>query len=402
MNRLRCALVAVATCSLMALGCPEKKVEPPKPVAQATPEAPKPPSPPPAAEPRAVKECAAPVELTPPAEVKVGERAARSFGYKLSLLDPDADGSVRLGVLGPINEDSGQNLLTLKKYLKFFQEEKVDAILVSGDVGEVAEGIARGLKVLAESKLPLLVIAGNRECRAVYTDGLNQLKKDFSNVINMNEVRAVEMPELSVVSLPGYHDPNYINCSTGCRYFKSTVDEVIRMAKESKGPVLLLAHGPPHGEGSQALDWAPGGNVGDSEINRAIKEGHVALGVFSNIKEAGARASSDPEGTTQVRPGAPSKTLYLNPGPADTVGWPMNDGSTSVGLAAVLSVKQGQASYKIYRAKPLTTAEKAEAKKLDPPQRPEGGESEPSTEAPAAGKGSAPEAQKAPPGEPGN
>jgi Icc-related predicted phosphoesterase len=317
-----------------------------------------------------MKECAAPLEPAPASEVKVGDRTAQSLGYKLTFTEKDADGALVLGVLGPINEDSGQNMLTLRKYLKFFQDEKADAIVVTGDVGEVADGIARVLKGLGESKLPVLVIAGNRECRAEYTDGVNAARKDYSNIVNMNEFRAVELGGAMLVSLPGYHDPNYINCVTGCRYFKTTVDEVIRIAKDSQVPTVLVAHGPPHGDSSQSLDHASsGGTVGDEEINRAIREGKIPFGLFSNIKEAGARATSDPGGTTQLKPATPSKTLYLNPGPADTVGWEMNDGSKSAGMAAVFTLKDGQGSFKLFKAKPLTAAEKAEAKKLAPPTR---------------------------------
>ncbi len=356
------------------VGCPEKKPAEPEPPKQATAvvEAPKPPPPPEVKEPRAEAECAAPIELKPPTEVKIGDRTATSKGYKLVFADKDSDGALTLGVLGPLNEDSGANMLAVRKYLKFFQDEKVDAIVVTGDSGEVADGIARILKPLAATKLPLFVIAGNRECRAEYTDGVNQVKKEFTNVVNMNEVRAVEFPEATLVSLPGYHDPNYLHCATGCRYYKSTVDEVVRLAKEAKSPVVLVAHDTPRGEGSQALDYARDGNVGDPEINRAIAEANIPFGVFSNIKEAGARATLDPAGTTQHKVGAPAKTLYLNPGPADAIGWEMNDGSKSVGLAATLTIKDGQASYKLFRNKPLTAAEKAEAKKLEPPPRPDG------------------------------
>lgn len=373
MNSRHFAL-AITTLGL-AIGlwaCTEKKAEPPPPpppVAAPTPEPVRPPETP---EPVAVKECAAPIDVVPPTELKVGDRTAKSTGYKLSFADKDADGTLRLAVLGPVNEDSGQNLINLRKYLKFFAEEKADAIVVTGDVGEVAVGITRVLTALAESKLPVLVVAGNRECRAEYTDGVAAAQKTASNVINMNQFRAVEFPEATLVSLPGYHDPNFITCATGCRYFKSTVDEVIRVAKESTSPVVLVAHGPPHGDGSQALDYASaGGNVGDEQINRAISEGKISFGVFSNIKEAGARATSDAAGTTMVKAEALSPSLYLNPGPADSVGWEMNDGTKSVGLAAVVSLKDGQASYKLFRAKALTAAEKAEAKKLDPAPRAE-------------------------------
>jgi hypothetical protein len=49
----------------------------------------------------------------------------------------------------------------------------------------------------------------------------------------------------------------------------------------------------------------------------------------------------------------------------------MNDSSKSVGMAAIFSVKDGLGSFKMLRLKPPTAADKAEAKKLDPPAREE-------------------------------
>lgn len=399
LSRRGATVVGLVVLALTVSGCPEKKTEQPK---SATPvaEAPKPPPTPVVEEQRAVKECAAPIDLAPAAEVKIGARSAQASGYKLAFTDKDADGAVSFGVLGPMNEDSGLNMVALKKYVKFFQDEKVDAILVTGDVGEVADGIARVLKVLAETKLPVLAVVGNRECRAEFTDGVASAQKDFSNIVNLNQVRAVEFPELTLVSLPGYHDPNYISCATGCRYFKSTIDEVARVAKEAKTPVLLVSHGPPHGSSKESLDYASaGGNVGDEEINRAIKDGNIAFGAFSNIKEGGARATADAAGTQLVKADVWAKTLYMNPGPADTFGWEMNDGTTSNGMAAVLTFKDGQARYRLYRNKAPTPAEKAEAAKLEPPAR---GKVEEKTEAPPAPPAPSPGGAAAPPpGQPG-
>ena len=258
-------------------------------------------------------------------------------------------------------------MVALKKYVKFFADEKADAIIVTGDVGEKASSITRVLNVLSETKLPIFVIIGNRECRAEFTDGVAASKKDHSNIVNLNEVRAIEFPELTIVSLPGYHAPDYIQCATGCRYFKSTLDEVVRVAKDSKVPVMLVSHGPPRGSSNQALDYASaGGNVGDENINKAIGEGAISFGVFSNIKEAGGRGAADPAGATLVKEGAPSKTLFYAAGPADTFGWELNDGNKAVGMAAVVSIKDGQATFKNLRLKAPTAAEKAEAKKLEP------------------------------------
>jgi Icc-related predicted phosphoesterase len=298
---------------------------------------------------RALKECAAPLEDAPPVAVQIGARAASLAGYKLSFKGTSPNGQIVFGVLGPINEDSSSNVLALKKYLKFFADQRADAILVTGDVGEVASGIAHVLKVLASSKVPVLVVAGNRECRGDFTEGVAQAQQEFKNVINLNLVREVQFAEATVVSLPGYHDPDYINCATGCRYYPSTVEEVVQLARSATSPVVLVSHGPPRGEGSQALDFAiAGGNVGDAEINRAIRDGRIPFGVFSNIKEAGGRATDLP-GTTVVPANTPAPSFFVNPGPADSTAWEMNDGTKSVGMAAVVTIKAGQGSWKPFR-----------------------------------------------------
>src|SRR5258708_39917886 len=122
---------------------------------------------------------------------------------------------------------------------------------------------------------------------------------------------------------------------------------------------MLISHGPPRGEGSQALDYAiSGGNVGDPEINRAIREGNIAFGAFSNIKEAGARAADLP-GTTVIPPSTPAKALFLNPGPADTMRWEMNDGNKSYGMAAGLPIAGVRAVWKWFRVQQLTSPEKS-------------------------------------------
>ncbi len=308
-------------------------------------------SPPPPAEPRAHKECAAPIEDAPAVPMQIGARRAKLAGYQLSFEGPSPRGQLVFGVLGPINEDSAPNAAALKRYLKFFAEQKADAILVSGDVGEVAGGIAHVLKLLASSSLPVLVVVGNRECRADFAAGVAEAQKEFNNVINMNQVREVEFPGATVISLPGYHDPNFINCAAGCRYYPSTVDEVVQLARSAKNPVVLVSHGPPRGEGSQALDYAiSGGNVGDPQINRAIADASIQFGVFSNIKEAGARAT-DLAGTTVVATETSASSLFLNPGPADTTAWQMNDGTKSAGMASVLVIRDGKGSWKMFRIK---------------------------------------------------
>lgn len=355
--------------ALLGSGCHEtrpdaKPTQSPPPPAAAAPAAEPTPPPPPE---RAEAACAAPIATGAAHTLTVGSRAATVNGAQLSFADKSPDGKLTLGVLGPINEDSGANLLALQKYIGFFAKEHASAIVVTGDVGESQASITRVLEKLASSKLPVLVVIGNRECQSDFTDGVAAAQAKNPNIINLDTTRVVSFPEATLVSLPGYHDPNFISCAKGCRYYKSTVDEVITTAKASKAPVVLVSHGPPHGQGSQALDYAPnaGGNVGDPDVLRALRDGNIHFGLFSNIKEAGARAT-DAEGSTVIQPGTEAPALYLNPGPASTDDWKMNDGTVSHGFAATLTIDAQGGKWKPYRNAALTAAEKRQAKTLEP------------------------------------
>jgi len=180
----------------------------------------------------------------------------------------------------------------------------------------------------------------------------------------MNKVRHVAFDDADLLSLPGYHDRRYIHCASGCQYFKQDVAALKPLASEAKSPVVLLSHGPPKGSAPTAVDQATeAGNVGDSNLNALILEANIPFGVFANIKEAGGRAT-DLDGTNVIREETLADKLYLNPGPADAIAWAMNDGTQSVGMAAVLRIEGKQAKYKVFRAKELTAEEKAEAQKL--------------------------------------
>lgn len=375
MNLLRFStlLASVSAFSIAFVGCAEKKTEtasteakPPTPAAVA----PKPVVASPTG-PTAHVECAAPIELAPTQTLQVGDFQATSSGYKLKFNATDGDGTFIVGAVGPINDDSGQNLIALRKYIKHFRDEKVNVVVVTGDVGETAESIAHVLKELAVLKVPILTIIGNRECRTAFTDGVAMAQAEFSNVLNLNKYRVVEFPEMTFVSLPGYHNPEYINdkCASpdsACPYYKSTVEDVIRAAKEAGAPVALVSHGPPRGDNGQALDYAANNaNVGDPQINRAILEGNIPFGFFSNIKEAGGKATVNASGDKLLSPDTPSKTLYLNPGPADSFGWGMNDGTTSNGMVGVFKLNHGLASYSVLRLRPASKAEQLEATKLE-------------------------------------
>jgi Icc-related predicted phosphoesterase len=356
--RLRIGSVVLLVGAALAAmtGC-HKEAAPPAepPVAQAVtpPTPPTPaikPGPPAAGVGQAEPECAAAIVTEGEAKsVKIGGRAATETGTQLAFTEPDADGQLVLGVMGPFNEDSPANLAALQKYLAFFKQEHADALVVVGDTGEVETGIAHVLGELAASNLPVLVVVGNRECRADYSTAVHEVAAKHPNLVDMNQFRSVSFPEATLLSLPGYHDANFINCAKGCRYFQSTIDELVKSAQAAKSPVVVVSHGPPLGEGSQALDYAAAaGNVGDPSLRKAIQEAGISFGLFAHIKEAGAHAT-DLAGTTIVEQDHPSKVLFLNPGPANTAKWKMNDGTAGHGFAATFTLQNGAARWKLLR-----------------------------------------------------
>lgn len=365
----RRALVASAILSLLAAtACEEKKpAPPPKPVEKPTPPPAKPEDKASAASVpgKSDPECVGPVELGVPEKFKIGAKEATRNGYKLTLEPADADGEARLGVLANVKEDTGENLFNLERYLAWFKEQKAEAILVAGDSAETASGVERVLATIGKSGLPVLVIAGNRESKGEYLDGVAAARKTAPNIIDMNKVRFADLGTATVLSLPGYHDPRFLHSESGCQYHKDDVDGLAKLAAEAKSPVVLMSHSPPRGETKDAIDYATGaGNVGDPNINGALAK--IPFGVMANIHEAGGRAQSDAVGKGLVKENTPSDVLYLNPGPADSVRWTLNDGSESRGMAAMLVVKGKQASYTLLRAKALTEKEQADAKKLEP------------------------------------
>ena len=82
--------------------------------------------------------------------------------------------------------------------------------------------------------------------------------------------------------------------------------------------MALVSHGPPRGEGAEAIDRIyEHRNVGDPAMAAMIKELKIPFGFFGHILEAGGRATDDVG--NPIKPGHLSKSLFANAGSASAI-----------------------------------------------------------------------------------
>ncbi|MFO0724653.1 MAG: metallophosphoesterase [Myxococcota bacterium] len=323
-------------------------------------EAPKPP--PPAAKPEAPKEKPAEAKLADPAcvahwseegeakKIEVGAKTFELKGTKLTETSKDDDDQLTLGVVADIKEDTPENLANLEAIVKFMKEQKAEAIVVDGDLGDDKKQIENALAKLAESGLPVLAVIGNREGRGAFNEAVAAASARFPGVINLNQVRLVQFDDGALMSMPGYHNKVYIHAEDGCLYGPADLEASKPIVQAAKGKTLVLvSHGPPKQEGADALDRTlEQVNVGDPGLRDFLRDNNIKFGIFANIHEAGGRATNL-SGQVLVGEGKLVDELYLSTGPADSVRWTMNDGTESVGMGGVLSIKGDKAAYKVFR-----------------------------------------------------
>ena len=259
---------------------------------------------------------------------------------------------LKLGLLADVKEATPENMQNLRNLLAWFEQVKVDMIAILGDSGEAEADIVSTVGLVAASDRPTLVMMGNRESTTRYQSAMATLASTYPNVVDLNEVRRIDLVAVDLLSLPGYFNPDFIHAKDGCRYGATELAQLESLIDASDSPVVVLSHGGPLQSGSEALDLtSEQQHVGDPDLAALLAKKNVRFGAFANIHEAGGRGT-DLLGTARLPPKVRHKNLFVNPGPADAVMWAMNDGSKSVGMAAVLKVSKAGASYQLRRLKP--------------------------------------------------
>ena len=304
-------------------------------------------------------DCNGPFEHFSPVDVKEREgwRFEHSGGtVKVRRLTARVGRKPVLGLLAGIKDLEPETRAMLDIFLADFEKADVDAIVIGGDSSSEPDALDQILEYLGKAtNRPVLIVAGNMERGAALNYAiLKQRKAGATQLLNLDVIRRYDGDGVDVIGLGGYHDKAYLHLAGGCIYKEKDVEALERATAAADDAVVLLTHGPPRQKGQLALDYVPGAdNVGDPQLAALIAKAKISFGIHGHILEAAARGT-DAAG----RPLPPRKlhpALFVNQGSANPLPWKLNDGTTSYGLAALLTVDGKKASYEIIRgAKPRT------------------------------------------------
>jgi hypothetical protein len=307
-----------------------------------------PPQPPPARPPSSAKAAAKP-EPARSDPACIGPLEA-----PLKLRSPA--GALVVGVLSGLKNADDDNLDALRSLARALRERGAELLVANGDVGESSEVQVSLLGTLAATGLPVLVSPGNRELRADLDAAETELRRRGANLVDLSHTRAVDLGDALLVSLPGGFERRQVRSDGACLYVQRDCDALgqwLDKLPAGSPPVVLVAAVPPKGEGAKALDSSEGQNLGDPRLLALLTPQRAPFGLFGQVWESGGRAI-DGAGRPVAQKAAATQ-LYLNPGAADRTPWPMSDGTTEAGLAALFTIRGRSASYEVLRAQPKAT-----------------------------------------------
>jgi len=237
-----------------------------------------------------------------------------------------------LGVLGDTREALPATLEQLQRLAQQFRRASVSAVVVLGGIDTSFEGIKQVLAPLRAAG-PVLALPGDRESRSGFCAAA-----ETERATDLVRVRALDVGWIGLVAVPGYHLPHHLMArEQGCSYDDPDIRGLLDLVQQLPALRLLVAHGPPRGEGAQAVDRALGQvNIGDPLLRRLMQEAQIGFGLFAHVHESVGHATT--VDGARVRPMTWSSSLLLNVGAADSVPHENLDGSWSRGNAAIVEL----------------------------------------------------------------
>src|SRR5512140_1653702 len=259
----RSALSAAA--ALVLAGCREKAAPPPVP-------APAPAMPAPQPTPlRSDTACEAPFD-GPGAREKLREKR----------------GEVRIGVLAGLKDADEDNVAWLRKLVSELKNRGAEVLVADGDLGDNPDEQETLLGALAESGLPVIAVAGNREVRSDLDAAEAELRKKGARILDLSHTRVVELGDAAIVGRHGTFERRQLHADGACVYVQRDIEVLGAALDRLPPPVLLVMAVPPRGQDANALDVSDGQNVGDPRLAPLLRK--APFGVFAQVWEAGGRA----------------------------------------------------------------------------------------------------------------
>lgn len=288
--------------------------------------------------------------LEKPQSLTLAGKPYRHKGYTLEVQTNDGDAEVKIGVVSAIKDVTANTKANLKDAFDWFKAENVEWVVANGDLALDELDLEEVIELLGQSGLPVIIVLGNSESRGSWARAYNDRAKTYPNLVNGTWVRQIIADDVEFWTMPGYHDKQFVRQGAGCTYEKKHVDEVVQVLK-AKGDrqVVLISHGPPRGDTKDSLDFiAEKKNVGDPLLNTLLSKAAIRFGIFGHILEAGGRAV-DGDLKTPIPQKTMASSLMLNAGSLSADPWKMLDGTTSWGLASLITLNGAQASYEVKR-----------------------------------------------------
>ena len=296
-------------------------------------------------------ECVPPfAKLRNRTKVVVGKSTFRLEGTKLVELKPRLRAKTRIGIISAPKDGSSVTLDNVRNFVKAFQARGVHWIVANGDLAYDPAALPEVPDVLAQSQVPVFVSIGNGESVAPFNDAVLEAMTRHKNLFNTNFIRWVEGAGVSMLTMPGYYDSNYIHPPDGCEYQPEDVAQLADLARRTRNKRrLLVSHGPPLGTQANGLDVIHNGrNVGDQALNQLMKKGKIQYGIFGHILEAGGRGVNAAQEPVEV--GKVSPSLWVNAGSASAIPWKMVGGHFEEGMAMVMTIGKDGATYEVIKA----------------------------------------------------
>jgi hypothetical protein len=256
-----------------------------------------------------------------------------------------ATGEVKIGALAGLKDADEENVAWIRKLVGELKRRGAEVLIAAGDLGDNPDEQETLLGALTESGLPVLAVAGNREVRSDLDAAEAEVRKKGARILDLSHTRVVDLGDATVVGLPGAFERRQLYADGACVYVQKDIDALAAALDRLPQPTLLVAAVPPRGRDAKALDVSEGQNVGDPRLSHLIAK--VPFAIFGQVWESGGRAVDGRGEPVPAKTESPQ--LYLSPGAADRTPWPMADGTTVAGQAALLTVHGRKASWEQVR-----------------------------------------------------